>query len=403
MSVLHILDHSLPIMSGYSTRSRNIVAFQRDLGLCPVVLTSPKHVSPEAPLEVLDGIPHYRTPLSRGWSGSLPYVGEVWLMTRLARRIAEVARREGARILHAHSPLLNGLPALWVGRRLGLPVVYEARAFWEDAAVDHGTTREGSFRYRLTRALETSLFRRADRVVTIAEAMQKEIILRGVEAHRLSVIPNGVDTEWFHPIPRDQALAQRLGLNGGPVLGFVGSFYHYEGLRFLLEAFPTLRQRLPGVRLLLVGSGPEEPTLRALAATLGNGVVFTGPVPHLMVRRFYSVMDIFVCPRRRMRLTELVTPLKPLEAMAMAKPVLASDVGGLAELITHEVTGLLFHAESRESFVDQALRSSSDPGIGSTLGETARRHVAAERTWKRLVSRYAELYGALRAQAQRRP
>jgi len=395
MTILHVLDHSLPAMSGYSTRSRNIVVFQRELGLNPVVLTSPKHPLPGPPREVLDGIVHYRTPGPAGSGARIPYLREIQLMIRLARRLAQVARAEGARVLHAHSPVLNGLPALWVGRRLGIPVVYEARAFWEDAAVDQGTTRAGSPRYRLSRALETMLFRRADRVVVIADAMRREVLQRRVAPERLTVVPNGVDTERFTPLPRNEALAGRLGLNGGPVLGFIGSFYHYEGLGLLVETLPDLREQLPGARVLLVGGGEEEPALRALAARMGDGVIFTGRVPYDQVRDYYSVIDVFVCPRRRVRLTELVTPLKPLEAMAMARPVLASDVGGQAELIRHEVTGLLYPAESRESLVQAALRLGRDPEIRQRLGQRARQSVVEERGWRQVVSRYLPLYEAL--------
>lgn len=396
MTVLHVLDHSLPMMSGYSTRSRNIVAFQRDLGVRPVVVTSPKHTLPGPLVEVLEGIPHYRTPRPDGRAHRLPYADELRLMARLARRIGEVARAEGARVLHAHSPVLNGLPALWAARRMGLPLVYEARAFWEDAAVDHGTTREGSLRYRITRALETFLFKRADRVVVIAHAMRAEVLRRGVDPARVVVVPNGVDTERFRPVPRNRALAGRLGLDGGLVLGFIGSFYHYEGLRFLLEALPAIKRRLPEARLLLVGGGEEEPELRAMAARGGDTVVFAGQVPYAEIQDYYSMIDLFVCPRRRMRLTELVTPLKPLEAMSMACPVLASDVGGLAELIRPE-TGVLFPAESREAFVEAAVRLGQDPGVRRELGERARACMVAERGWRHVASGYLPVYGALAA------
>ena len=391
MIVLHVLDHSLPAMSGYSTRSRNILVFQREAGLHPVVVTSPKHPVPGPEREMLEGIAHYRTRPGRG--ANVPYLRELSLMAALVRRIREVARAEGAQVLHAHSPLLNGLPALWAGRRLGLPVVYEARAFWEDAAVDHGTTREGSFRYRLSRGIETWLFRHADRVVVIADAMRDEIVRRGVPPERITVVPNGVDAAEFTPVPRNEALARKLGLNGAPVLGFIGSFYHYEGLRLLVEAVPALRQRLPGARVLLVGGGEEDAELRALAAATGDAVVFAGRVPYSEVKDYYSLIDIFVCPRRRMRLTDLVTPLKPLEAMAMGCPVLASDVGGQAELIRHDVTGLLFPADSRESLVAGAARLGADPVTRARLGLEARRFVIAERGWTQVVSRYLPLYG----------
>jgi PEP-CTERM/exosortase A-associated glycosyltransferase len=389
MTVLHILDHSVPVMSGYSTRSRNIVAVQRQLGLRPVVLTSPKHPAPGPLREEREGVIYYRTP---GPAGS-----PLGLMRRLAPRIAQVARAEGATVLHAHSPVLNGLPALRAARRLGIPLVYEARAFWEDAAVDHGTTREGSLRYRLTRALETFLFRRADRVVVIAERMREEITRRGVDPGRIAVVGNGVDVDRFRPVPRDTVLAQRLGLDGDLVFGFIGSFYRYEGLRFLVDALPALRARVPGARLLLVGGGEDEAALREATARSRDHVLMPGQVPYEAVRDYYSVIDVFVCPRRRMRLTELVTPLKPLEAMAMARPVLASDVGGLAELIEHGATGLLFRAEDAGSLVAQAGALASSRDLRDSIGRAARSHVERERSWSRVVSRYLEIYGHGRA------
>ncbi len=393
MTVLHILDHSVPIFSGYSFRSRSIVMFQRRLGLRPVVVTSPKHGSARNEVEQHDGISHHRTAAMTGSGLSrTPFVRELLLMARLTKRVTQVARAEGSTLLHAHSPVLNGLPALWAGRRLGLPVVYEARAFWEDAAVDHGTYPEKSVRYRVARALETFLFRQADAVVTICEGMRSDLIARGVSRDRLSVVHNGVDTEWFHPMQRDPQISARLGLNGGPVFGFVGSFYRYEGLQFLLRAAPELIRRLPAARILLVGGGPDEDELRDLARPLGEAVAIPGRIPHAVIRQIYAAIDVFVCPRRRSRLTEMVTPLKPLEAMAMARPVLASDVGGLAELIQPEVTGLLFEADSPEAFVAQAVRTGKDRALQQRLGREARAYLVEHRSWERIISRYLEIY-----------
>ena len=140
-------------------------------------------------------------------------------------------------ILHAHSPVLNAMPALRVGKRLGIPVVYEVRAFWEDAAVDHGTTTEGSLRYRLTRRLETRALRHAAHVFTICEGLRGDIVARGIAPERVTVIPNAVDIDSFEPggLP-DAALAASLDLQGATVLGFIGSFYAYEGLDLLLAA-----------------------------------------------------------------------------------------------------------------------------------------------------------------------
>ena len=395
MKVLHVLDHSLPVLSGYSTRSFSIVSFQRALGLDPVVLTTPKHPRPGPEREEIGGIVHHRTAASAGGAARVPYVGELAQMARMARRIAVLAREERAAIIHAHSPVLNGLPALWAGRRLGLPVVYEARAFWEDAAVDHGTTREGSARYRVTRALETLMFKRADHVVVIAAGMRAELARRGVDPARVTIVPNGVDTERFSPMERDEELARSLGLNGAPVLGFIGSFYHYEGLRFLVEAVPELRKRLPGARVLLVGGGEEDATLRAAAGATDGAVVFTGQIPYEQIKRYYSLLDVFVCPRKRMRLTELVTPLKPLEAMAMGKAVLGSDVGGIAELVRHDVTGMLFAAGSREGLVSAAAQLGGSRELRARLGQRARQCMVEERSWRAVAANYLPIYKAV--------
>jgi PEP-CTERM/exosortase A-associated glycosyltransferase len=400
MRILHILDHSVPLFSGYSFRSRSIIHAQRTLGLTPVVLTSPKHESAADGMEEIEGIRYYRTEsLATGPMRSVPFARELNLMARLARRIEAVARQERVELIHSHSPLLNGLPALWTARRLKIPLVYEARAFWEDAAVDHGTFTEGSFRYRVSRALETYLFRHADRVVTICDAMRLELRDRGVCTDRVVVVPNGVNVDEFLPAPRSEMLAQRLGLNGGPVLGFIGSFYRYEGLRFLVEAFPKIRAQLPNANLMLVGGGEEEEALKTLAAGK-DGIIFTGRVPHREIGDYYSLVDVFVCPRLRMRLTELVTPLKPLESMAMGKAVLASDVGGHRELIEDGKTGLMFAAENPEDFVKQTLRLARDPVLRAALGEAGQRFVINQRSWSHLAQRYLEIYpealGAIR-------
>jgi PEP-CTERM/exosortase A-associated glycosyltransferase len=387
--VLHVLDHSLPIASGYSYRSRSIVRFQRQLGIEPVVLTSPKHGSRRDERVVLDGIPHYRTAPA---SGRLPFVRELRLMARVAARIARVARDERVSVIHAHSPLLNGLPALWAARRLRLRMVYEVRTFWEDAAVSHGTFRQDSVRYRVSRALESALLRRADAVVAICQGIRNEIAARRVRPGRITVIPNGVDPAWLEPRPRAAALAQSLGLGEGPVFAYIGSFSHYEGLPFLVDAAPSFLDHLPDSRLLIVGGGRDEAELREAARRAGPAVILTGRLPQEQVRDLYTLIDILVLPRRRIRLTELVTPLKPLEAMAAGTAVLASDVGGHAELIADGETGLLFKAESRDSLAEQAARLAADSDLRRHLTRNARDFVEREHTWDRVVSRYLSVY-----------
>ena len=221
-------------------------------------------------------------------------------MAATARRIAEVVERVQPHILHPHSPVLNALPALWVARRFRLPVVYEMRASWEDAAVDHGTTTEGSARYRLSRALESFALRHVDEVTTICEGLRSDIVARGIAEDRVTVIPNAVDVERFRVGgTADPALRRKLDLDGMLVLGFAGSFYGYEGLDLLLEALARLAPEWPRLRVLLVGGGPQEDALKALAARLGvaDRVRFAGRVPHDDVQRYYDQIDVLVYPR----------------------------------------------------------------------------------------------------------
>ena len=398
MRVLHVLDHSIPLHSGYSFRTRAILEQQHALGLETVQLTSGKQGEAAEPKEDVDGLRFHRTPPPRGLLGRLPVVNQWAIVKDLRRRVAEVARETAPDLLHAHSPCLTALAALPVARKLGIPLVYEMRASWEDAAVDHGTCREGDLRYRLTRALETRALRRADAVTTICEGLRDEIESRGVPAARVTVIPNAVDPKAF-PYGRraDPALAGELGLEGRRVIGFIGSFYGYEGLHVLLDAMPRLAAARPDLSLLLVGGGYEEENLRRQAQRLGlaDTVRFTGRVPHEKVAGYYALCDVMVYPRLDMRLTRIVTPLKPLEAMAQGKVVAASDIGGHREMIRDGSTGVLFRAGDAAALAGavEALFASEERWPG--LRETARSYVDEERTWARSVARYLPVYEQL--------
>jgi PEP-CTERM/exosortase A-associated glycosyltransferase len=395
--ILHVLDHSIPLHSGYTFRTLSILREQRRLGWETFHLTSPKQVGCEASEEDIDGWHFYRTTVS-GKTSNLPVWRELALMNQLERRLLEVAQTVRPDILHAHSPVLNAIPALRVGRRLGLPVVYEVRAFWEDAAVDHGTTSEGSLRYRLTRQLETWALRRADHVTTICEGLRSDIVARGIAAERVTVIPNAVDIESFAVGGQaDQALKTKLGLAGTTVIGFIGSFYAYEGLDLLLAALPRMATHLPDIRVLLVGGGPQETALKAQARSLGleDKVVFTGRVPHQEVQRYYDLVDVLAYPRHSMRLTELVTPLKPLEAMAQGRVLVASDVGGHKELIEDGKTGALFRAGNAESLGDAIIRLLAERDRWPAIRAAGRKFVEEERNWRSSVARYQAVYERL--------
>lgn len=402
MKILHIFDHSIPLHSGYTFRSAALLAGQRALGWDTFHLTSSRQRQYSAAEEQVGGLHFHRTPLPPRAVARWPVLGQLADMRLLERRLEEVVREVRPDVLHAHSPVLNAFPALAVGRRHRLPVVYEIRAFWEDAAVDHGSTREGSLRYRLTRALETHACRQADAVTCICEGLRQDLVTRGIPASRITVIPNAVDANQFpFGAAVDAALRTSLGLEGARVLGFIGSFYAYEGLDLLLTAAPGMIARDPRIRILLVGGGPEEARLRAQARRLGleGHVLFTGRVPHEEVQRYYSLVDVLVYARHPMRLTELVTPLKPLEAMAQGQLFVASDVGGHRELIRDRENGRLFRAGDADALASVVLDLLQDEQAWPGLRERARRYVERERTWQHSVARYIPLYEGLLAKS----
>ena len=398
--ILHVLDHSIPLHSGYTFRTLSILREQRKLGWETYHLTSPKQIGCEVLEEDVDGWHFYRTAAADGSFDRLPLVAQWSQMKSVENRLLELASIVRPDILHAHSPVLNAIPALRAGKRLGIPVVYEVRAFWEDAAVDHGTTTEGSLRYRLTRALETNALRRAHHVFTICEGLRSDIVARGIAPAKVTVIPNAVDVDSFATGGQaDTALKAQLGLGDATVIGFIGSFYAYEGLDLLLDALPEILARAANVRVLLVGGGPQESALEAQARRLGlsDKLVFAGRVPHADIQKYYDLVDVLAYPRHAMRLTELVTPLKPLEAMAQGRLLVASDVGGHKELIRDGLTGVLFEAGNANALTRAVVDLLAAPESWSAIRTAGRRFVEVERNWKSSVARYGAVYDDLAA------
>ncbi|MDI1296100.1 MAG: glycosyltransferase, exosortase A system-associated, partial [bacterium] len=318
--ILHVLDHSLPMHSGYTFRTRAILRAQMARGWDVRGITGHRH-SADGPMEaVVDGLHFHRTPGAPATGNAL--LREWRDIAAHADAIEALVAQWRPDIIHAHSPVLNAIAAQRVARRHGIPMLYEIRAFWEDAAVGNGTGTEGSPRYWLTRQLETHAVRAADAVAVICDGLRTDLIARGVDSAKIIVSPNGVDLDQFGaPVARDPALTAKLGLQGADVVGFIGSYYDYEGLDDLIAAMPRLVRARPRAKLLLVGGGPREEALRAqaTASPFADHILFVGRVPHDQVEHYYAQIDVLAYPRKAMRLTDLVTPLKPLEAMAQGQ------------------------------------------------------------------------------------
>ena len=396
--VLYVLDHSLPLHSGYAFRSQNILQCQRNLGWHPCAVTSIKHQlglktgGISCTDEQIDDIRFYRSDFNSRMTGE--YLSQFQVVAKLWSTLKRVIAIEQPDVLHVHSPALNLLPAMVLGRKLGIPIVYEIRAFWEDAAVDHGSYREFSWKYRLVHAVETWACRRVNHLAVLCEGIKQDLQQRGIGKNHMTIVPNGIHAEDFQLCPADEELRHAWGLDGKIVIGFVGSFYRYEGLDVLVEAFARLLKKRNDLILLLVGGGEVEDELKAQVhhLSLTSHVVFPGRIPHERIPGVYGLFDILVYPRNSIRLTELVTPLKPLEAMAMEKPVVASDIGGHRELIRDGETGVLFQAGNPESLsrtLEELLRN---PDRMQQLVKQGKTWVTQERSWGKNVKRYATIY-----------
>lgn len=398
MKILHVLDHSIPLHSGYTFRTRSILNQQQKLGIQTCHVTSPKHGNSEKVIEEVDGLTFYRSAAINSVMAKLPILNQLAYLSPMEKRILEVIEIEKPDVIHAHSPALNGLAALRAAKKSGLPVVYEIRAFWEDAAVDHGTCKENDLRYKLTRMMETYVVKHSDAVTTICNGLRQDLVSRGFPEQKFTVIPNAVDIEQFNKIADKNAeLELALNLQGCQVLGFLGSFYGYEGLDLLVKAMPEIVKKIPNIKLLLIGGGPQEDKLKQQVEKLklNEHVTFVGRVPHNEVDQYYSLVDLLVYPRKSMRLTDLVTPLKPLEAMAQHKLVLASDVGGHKEIITDNENGFLFEAGNIEHLSERVVELMSNQQQWSNVLSNGRDYVENVRNWKTSVSNYLPLYSHL--------
>ncbi|MEZ5699994.1 MAG: glycosyltransferase, exosortase A system-associated [Nitrosomonas sp.] len=398
IKVLHVLDHSLPLHSGYTFRTRSILSVQHQMGIQTALVTGCKHSENSQckdPIEETDGLTFYRTYPT--FLSKLPVLNQLDVVLTLIQRLKSVIPVERPDVIHAHSPCLNGLAALYIGKKFNIPVLYEMRASWEDAAVSHGVCRENDLRYKISRALETNVLKRSDHVTTICEGLKGDIQVRGIFAEKITVIPNAVNTDQFQPLnEKDAALLTQLNLTDKKILGFIGSFYEYEGLELLVKAMAALKNECPDFHLLLVGGGQAENQLKNMVSQLdiADRVTFTGRVSHSDVKKYYSIVDLLVYPRLPMRLTELVTPLKPLEAMAMGKPCIASNVGGHKELIADQEDGLLFKAGDLDSLV-ALLKSVYSRSDFNLLIKNGLLKVKEKRNWTVSVTPYKAIYESL--------
>jgi glycosyltransferase involved in cell wall biosynthesis len=391
-TIVHVLNKSFPEVNGYTVRSAEIVKHQLAAGLNPVVVTKLGWPSKEQvenlvqETETYDDICHYRLYEPKM---ELNKVAMRAYFDRYAHHFAHLVAQLKPKVIHAASNFQNALPPLAVANQLKIPSVYEVRGMWHYSQSAKIAGFENSERYHLHEKYELICCRLADQVIAISQCLKEHLINLGVDASKVHVVPNGVNTKEFQPLPPSLEMQQKYDLEGKVVIGFIGSVTPYEGLEYVWKALARIRHKQDHIKMLVVGDGPAIPPLKQLADQLGlvNMVTFVGKVPRQQVQEFYSVIDVFPFPRIKAKVCELVPPIKPFEAMAMGKLVMVSDIPALKEIVSDE-TGLRFKPEDVESLLECLHRVDDS----RHLGENGRKWVTENRNWNQLISRYKEIY-----------
>ena len=447
MVILHVLANGPPDVNGYAIRTQMILKHQKS-SMNVIGLTSPWYPQRESMIDEyqLDGIHYHRTihPLHRkekmpishkiirsqtkkelnnasqsvnekkkpasnilvkgirapGYFAKIGWkvIEEKILIKYFTRRIIEVAKQNKAKIIHAHTPYRVGLPALKAARKLGIPFVYEMRGMWEETAVANGRWMRNGPAYRRFQRYETKVLRQADQVICISETLKKEAISRGVNPEKITVVTNAVEKKMNEKKSKSSRLKSAkdsLDLSTSTVVvGYIGSLREMEGVDLTAKAVAKLADKGHDVRFFVLTGKNGQEELKALCKKLGMSDKSTimGPVPHEEVPVFYDLIDIFIVSRPETRVTKLVTPLKPFEAMVMGKAVIASKLPALEEIIQHENTGLLYQPNDLEDLARSIEKCIEDPNLREQLGKDAHDWVIENRTWDIVVKNTLEVY-----------
>ena len=299
-------------------------------------------------------------------------------------------------ILHAASNHINGLVVNAVAKHFGIPSIYEVRGLWEITRISRQPSFEGSEYFQMMSNLEARSAGQANFVFTITHALGEEIKRRSGDITEMGFLPNGVHSNRFLPKPPNYELKQKLGIESDAiVLGYIGSLVSYEGLDLLLKAIPEVKKKAEKrFKLMIVGDGAFMEQLQTLCDELNlqEDVLFTGRVPHEEVEEYYSIVDIAPFPRLPLPVTEMVSPLKPFEAMSMEKAVIASNVQALSEIVMHHQTGVLFNKGDIDDLVLNLVNLIDDDVLRDKIGKQAREWVCEHRDWSKISETLSDVY-----------
>jgi glycogen(starch) synthase len=399
MKVIHLLYSGLPTAKGSDIRSRDILDSQIEVGLEAVAVTSPFQppAIPGQLVEQFGRVLYYRTDrgaqsllISERNQGLAVKFRKLLRILSFANFVRVLCDKERPQVIHAHSTFFCAAAAFFVGRLRGIPYVYEVRSLWEERTKIQFPSLVNTFVASAVRRAETLAMLHADHVVVISEGLRSEVLSRHVPEEKVSVVGNAVNLSRAPPF----ATAYQSKPSTKWVFGYIGNLSDIEGLDLLLDAVRRLRTKGWKNTVRFFGSGPIESQLKDRARGIAF-VEFMGEFKPENAENIYQLVDVVVNPRRRSFLTEKVTPLKPLEAMAYGKLIIVSSVSGMLELVKDDVTGYVFEADDCDSLVDTLERVVCSSEKADEIVSAAYRYVADQRTWHRNGLIYKGIYEKL--------
>ena len=406
-NILHLFKTSYPSISGYTVRSHFILTKQK-IFCNPIALVDPYYIK-KRKLDNIEGNIYYRYPpdlklklSNNAILSHIPYLDRISQIVYLKilntpiSFLRSIVSHKKINLIHGHTYARFSNFGEKVAREAKIPFIYEVRGFWEDSRVGVKRLKEFGYQYMKIRRSETNLMKKADALITLGKNMKKEIVSRGFDEKKVFVIPNGVDTEKFKPISPDLNLKERLKLKNKKIIAYIGSIQRIEGIDVLIQAIAQIKKEFKEIVLILIGSSfnAYKKELIKLSKKLGieNSVHFIGRIQRDFIRNYYSIVDIIVIPRKNVRVCRLVTPLKQLEAMAMEKIVITSDLPALREMVKPGISGDVFEAENANDLAKKILFYLTNQIERDKLRCKARKYVQINYDWNKIVFKYFDIY-----------
>lgn len=417
INILHYVYYANPISSGYTIRTHSIVKAQKKLNLNPSVAISVKSVfknyfdNLEFPSKnVFDNI-KYLSPSNELRNNSLfkHFSKYFHKKNRVSKHLREgfynfqkgsiindfhdflKSEIGSVDIIHAHTPAIALNEAKQLNGLYNRKLIYEVRGFW-NLSLENKT-------YEVINLVrdEIEACRKADKCIAICQGIADVLIEGGIDSRKIEIVPNAV--ELINPTieVQDIELKNNLKLQDKLVYGYISTIRWFEGIQTIIKAWPKILEQIPNAVFILIGDGPYLGKLKSMIKELGieNSFLVLGKIPHNKILSYYSLIDIFVVPRINVPVSNIVTPLKPLEAMINSKPIIVSDVNALKEIVIDRKTGMYFRADDHNHLSEICIKLGKDDELRTRLGEDARVWVEENRTWGKIAEQYYEIYKSI--------